>query len=309
MLCYTGSVRRNVGLIDTQIELYREGREDTILGMKQLHEIAYAMRDAVEDGDVDELGAMLRDAFVAKRRMNPHIAEHTPIEAMLSMRAGGGRDRREDLRCGRRRLPACCTAVRPRKPPCGGSSSAWGRSSRRSRSVRTGSERSAATRSGRRPPATEEPTMTFDAEPRGRRRAATSARPRTRSGCVEDACLDDIVSAAAILVSSLRAGGKILICGNGGSAADAQHLATEFVSTLTTDNVRPSIPAIALTTDTSLLTAIANDFGAEGMFERQVESLGRQGDVADRDLDERQLRERDPRRRARARISGSASSR
>ena len=65
-------------------------------------------------------------------------------------------------------------------------------------------------------------------------------------------------------MASLRAGGKILICGNGGSAADAQHLATEFVSTLTTDNVRPSIPAIALTTDTSLLTAIANDFGAGG---------------------------------------------
>ena len=98
-------------------------------------------------------------------------------------------------------------------------------------------------------------------------------------GLVEESCLDDIVSAAAILVSSLRAGGKILICGNGGSAADAQHLATEFVSTLTTDNVRPSIPAIALTTDTSLLTAIANDFGAEGVFERQVEALGREGDV------------------------------
>jgi phosphoheptose isomerase len=96
---------------------------------------------------------------------------------------------------------------------------------------------------------------------------------------VEEGCLDDIVSAATILVGSLRSGGKILICGNGGSAADAQHLATEFVSTFTIDNVRPSIPAIALTTDTSLLTAIANDFGAEGVFERQVEALGRDGDV------------------------------
>jgi D-glycero-alpha-D-manno-heptose-7-phosphate kinase len=90
MLCYTGFVRRNVGLIDTQIDLYREGREETILGMKQLHAIAYAMRDAVEKGDVDELGAMLHDAFVAKRRMNPHIAEHTPIEAMLSMAQAAG---------------------------------------------------------------------------------------------------------------------------------------------------------------------------------------------------------------------------
>lgn len=96
---------------------------------------------------------------------------------------------------------------------------------------------------------------------------------------VEEGCVDDIVSAATLLVESLRTGGKLLICGNGGSAADAQHLATEFVSTFTIDNLRPSIPAIALTTDTSLLTAIANDFGAEGVFERQVESLGREGDV------------------------------
>ncbi len=96
---------------------------------------------------------------------------------------------------------------------------------------------------------------------------------------VEADCLGDTADAAALLVGSLRAGGKMLICGNGGSAADAQHLATEFVSTLTTDHPRPSIPAIALTTDTSLLTAIANDFGVETMFSRQVEALGRPGDV------------------------------
>ena len=96
---------------------------------------------------------------------------------------------------------------------------------------------------------------------------------------VEAKCLDDIAAAAEVLIASLRAGGKLLICGNGGSAADAQHLATEFVSTLTVDNPRPSIPAIALTTDTSLLTAIANDFGIEGVFARQVESLARAGDV------------------------------
>ena len=96
---------------------------------------------------------------------------------------------------------------------------------------------------------------------------------------VEAECLDDILAAAEILIASLRVSGKLLICGNGGSAADAQHLATEFVSTLTVDNPRPSIPAIALTTDTSLLTAIANDFGIEGVFARQVESLARAGDV------------------------------
>ena len=93
------------------------------------------------------------------------------------------------------------------------------------------------------------------------------------------ACLDDIVRAATLLVDSARAGGTLLICGNGGSAADAQHLATELMSTFTIENRRPSIPAVALTTDTSLLTAIANDFGVEGMFARQVESLGRAGDV------------------------------
>jgi D-sedoheptulose 7-phosphate isomerase len=94
-----------------------------------------------------------------------------------------------------------------------------------------------------------------------------------------DRCLDDVVTAADVLTTSFRTGGKLLICGNGGSAADAQHLATEFVSTFTIDNPRPSIPAMALTTDSSLLTAIANDFGVEGMFARQVESHGRAGDV------------------------------
>jgi D-sedoheptulose 7-phosphate isomerase len=92
-------------------------------------------------------------------------------------------------------------------------------------------------------------------------------------------CLDDVVAAADLCASSLGSGGKLLICGNGGSAADAQHLATEFVSTLTLDNRRPSIPALALTTDSSVLTAVANDFGFSEVFSRQVESLGRAGDV------------------------------
>ena len=96
---------------------------------------------------------------------------------------------------------------------------------------------------------------------------------------VVDACLNDIVEAAARFTGSFRADGTLLICGNGGSAADAQHLATEFVSTLTLDHPRPAMRAIALTTDTSLLTAIGNDFGIDGIFERQVEALGRPGDV------------------------------
>ena len=94
-----------------------------------------------------------------------------------------------------------------------------------------------------------------------------------------EACAPDIAAAADLISRSLRDGGKVLFCGNGGSAGDAQHLATEFVSTLTLGRRRPAIPAIALTTDTSLLTAVANDFGFEEIFARQVEALGRAGDV------------------------------
>ena len=94
-----------------------------------------------------------------------------------------------------------------------------------------------------------------------------------------ESCGEEILGATAAIVESVRGGGKLLICGNGGSAGDAQHLATEFVSTLTVDRRRAAIPAIALTTDTSLLTAVANDYGFEGVFARQVEALGREGDV------------------------------
>lgn len=90
MLCYTGSVRTNLGLIDTQIRLYREGREDTIVGMKQLREMAYEMRDVVLAGDVEALGGLLREAFEAKKRMNPHIAEGTPIERLLEVAREAG---------------------------------------------------------------------------------------------------------------------------------------------------------------------------------------------------------------------------
>jgi D-glycero-alpha-D-manno-heptose-7-phosphate kinase len=83
LLCYTGRVRTDLGLIDTQIRMYREGREDTIVGMKQLHEMAYEMRDALESGDLSSLGGLLRQAYESKKRMNPHIAEGTPIEALM----------------------------------------------------------------------------------------------------------------------------------------------------------------------------------------------------------------------------------
>jgi len=96
---------------------------------------------------------------------------------------------------------------------------------------------------------------------------------------VAQTCEADIVAATGTLLEAFRSDGALLICGNGGSAADAQHLATEFVSTLTIDHPRPPIRALALTTDTSLLTAVANDFGVEGVFARQVEAIGRPGDV------------------------------
>ncbi len=94
-----------------------------------------------------------------------------------------------------------------------------------------------------------------------------------------DACAESIVTAAGVITEAFRAGGKLLICGNGGSAADCQHMAAEFVSRLTKDFERPGLPAIALTTDTSFLTAYANDCGFDGIFARQVQALGRPGDV------------------------------
>jgi D-sedoheptulose 7-phosphate isomerase len=82
---------------------------------------------------------------------------------------------------------------------------------------------------------------------------------------------------AAVVIAALRSGNKLLIIGNGGSAADAQHIAAEIVGRYKQD--RPAWAAIALTTDSSALTAIANDYGFEQVFARQVDGLGRRGDV------------------------------
>lgn len=87
---------------------------------------------------------------------------------------------------------------------------------------------------------------------------------------------DVIEECAAIILSTVGSGKKILICGNGGSAADAQHIAAEFVGRFETE--RRALPAIALTTDTSALTAIANDYSFENIFSRQVEALALEGD-------------------------------
>ena len=96
---------------------------------------------------------------------------------------------------------------------------------------------------------------------------------------VAESCGREILLAADVISDCLRAGGKLLLCGNGGSAADCQHMAAEFVNRLSADFERPGLPAIALTTDSSFLTAYANDSGFEGVFERQVQALGKPEDV------------------------------
>jgi D-sedoheptulose 7-phosphate isomerase len=108
--------------------------------------------------------------------------------------------------------------------------------------------------------------------------AQISEAQRVMSAMLEDFALQSRVEAAAQdCIASLKQGGKILLAGNGGSAADAQHIAGEFVSRFAFD--RPGLPAIALTTDTSILTAIGNDYGYEKLFTRQIQALGNKGDV------------------------------
>jgi D-sedoheptulose 7-phosphate isomerase len=93
-----------------------------------------------------------------------------------------------------------------------------------------------------------------------------------------DTHAESVARAADLIINSVRAGGKVLIFGNGGSAADAQHIAAELVNRLNYD--RPPIAAIALTTDTSILTSVGNDSSFDGLFERQLRALGRPGDIA-----------------------------
>ena len=89
---------------------------------------------------------------------------------------------------------------------------------------------------------------------------------------------DQVVRAAEAMAGALQAGRALLLFGNGGSAADAQHIAAEFVNRFEIE--RPPLPAVALTTDTSVLTSIGNDYGYDEVFEKQVRALGRRGDVA-----------------------------
>jgi D-glycero-alpha-D-manno-heptose-7-phosphate kinase len=90
LLCYTGRARTDVGLIETQVRLHAEGREETIQGMKQLQALAYEMRDALEQGDVSSIGPLLQQAYESKKRMNPHIADGTQIERLFAAARAAG---------------------------------------------------------------------------------------------------------------------------------------------------------------------------------------------------------------------------
>ena len=96
---------------------------------------------------------------------------------------------------------------------------------------------------------------------------------------MEVACKAEILLAVHMITEAFRNGKKLLLCGNGGSAADCQHIATEFMIRLSHHIERPALPAIALTTDSSNLTAGGNDIGFENIFARNIEGLGNEGDV------------------------------
>jgi D-sedoheptulose 7-phosphate isomerase len=93
----------------------------------------------------------------------------------------------------------------------------------------------------------------------------------------KQAVLSEIEKAAAAVISAFRGNHKVLLAGNGGSAADAQHIAAEFINRFSFD--RPGLPALALTTDTSIMTSISNDFSFDRIFARQLKTLGNNGDV------------------------------
>lgn len=103
---------------------------------------------------------------------------------------------------------------------------------------------------------------------------------------------EEIFRMAECITEAFKRGNKLLICGNGGSAADAQHIATEFTIRYRSTVNRPAMPAIALTTDSSALTGGANDLGYDNVFARLVEAWGKPGDVLLGIFDKRQLRER-----------------
>jgi D-glycero-alpha-D-manno-heptose-7-phosphate kinase len=95
LLCYTGQVRKDLHLIDEQIRMYRDGREETILGMKGLHEAVYAMRETLESGDIERFGLLLHEAYESKKLMNPLVVRGAPIDVLYArareLGAAGGK--------------------------------------------------------------------------------------------------------------------------------------------------------------------------------------------------------------------------
>lgn len=110
-------------------------------------------------------------------------------------------------------------------------------------------------------------------------RAHLEASAKLASILAEGDLPAQVASAGGALADALSGGGKVMFCGNGGSAADAQHLAAELVGRLDATRDREALSGVALTTDTSIITAVANDFGYQEVFARQVEALGREGDA------------------------------
>jgi len=128
--------------------------------------------------------------------------------------------------------------------------------------------------------------LTLEASVKGRRYHREMLESRIEQHFIDSADLKyqaapvlskPIAQAISAIVASLTSGGKVLACGNGGSAADAQHFSAEFVGRF--ERERPELAAIALTTDTSILTAVGNDYGFDAVFSRQVRALGQPGDV------------------------------
>ena len=100
-----------------------------------------------------------------------------------------------------------------------------------------------------------------------------------KQSIIDDNIYEVLISSGDIIAKSIRNGGKLMLCGNGGSAADAQHLAAEFLIRLTSDVNRQGIPAISLVQDSSTLTACINDYGPDLIFKRILATLGNSGDV------------------------------
>ena len=124
--------------------------------------------------------------------------------------------------------------------------------------------------------------LTHDPEPRNTvndlvHRQLSQSIATMQAVLADHALHQTIVTVGEHTAAAMKAGRKLMVAGNGGSAADAQHLVAEFVSRLTVD--RPALRAIALTTDTSILTAIGNDYSYDNVFERQIEALGQPGDI------------------------------